>query len=336
MKHGFVTFVILSCLTYIHPVFASEDAGSRAAYTRLPYAGGSYVSFGCVGEAVANDVFSLYWNPAGLSEISRRTMKSAEEINQSASTGDVSGITETDLLAYDGSKSHGGFSAGASASTLGLRGNTFFAGTAFSAFSGGLGLGAYSFHSPSIDEYDESGKHTGTGYYNGSEAFISYGKSAGFSSVGFSVKGLFEKISDYNSAGAALDIGVMAEPFPFLKLGFVAQDIAIVMTPTGEGRFSERDFGSALVRMSVAFDSRAARILVGFGMERKIEQEGFSFKAGVKYDPTDSMSISIGFADTLVTAGAGWKFAGLDTWYAFAYDRAFMQGTHTVSMGVSL
>ena len=113
----------------------------------------------------------------------------------------------------------------------------------------------YSIQSLGIETRDETGLLTGTADYRGSAAYLSYAFSAGVSSIGFTVKGLQEKIADVSYYGGGLDVGIQTELFPFLRAGFVIQDIGTGLKTISKqpGISNEYDFGRPELRLSVAF-----------------------------------------------------------------------------------
>jgi hypothetical protein len=327
-------FTLMTVYAFISSLYA-DDAGTRGAFTRSSYIGSRYISFGRVGEAIADDVFSIYWNPAGLSELSSARSKTPDEIRAKVDKGDVTGITEEDLLSFSENQERFSMQMGVSASRLDIMRQAGFAGVAMSFFHGVIGVGSSAIYSGDIDEYNESGTKTGSGNYTGGVGYLSYGTNFGLSSVGVSVKGLYERLSDAQYSGAALDIGAQAEPLPFIKIGFVAQDIGIGLYPIG-GRNLEKkyEFGSPTLRASAAFTSRTSDLMFGVGMVRHIEQNRFEFNAGARYDPVEKVSLSLGFSDGMFSAGAGWRFWQCEAWYSISYDRINMGYNNSISLTV--
>ena len=179
------------------------DAGSRASFTRGGWVGAGYVGMGKAGEIITNDVFSIYWNPAGLSELKGKKQLTEKEIRDKASKGKAGDISESDLIRFtDDSAEKSVVQVGASAGKLDIERDVGFSGIAFSFLNGVLGMGIYSIQSKGIEERDASGNLLSTNLkYSGSTAFLSYGWSSGISSIGLSLKGLYEKIGDTEYAG---------------------------------------------------------------------------------------------------------------------------------------
>lgn len=331
-----VTIIICACLIIISEAYSfADNAGETAAFTRGGFIGARYIAFGSAGEALADDVYSIYWNPAGLSHLSSGEVKSPDELRERAEKGDISGITEEDIRAFTESNNRFSMQFGVSASRIDIERNAMFAGVAMDFLGGVVGFGNYSIVSRGIDEYDESGKKTGTGNYTGSVLFVSYAFSTGPASLGISVKGLYEGISDCGFVGGGFDAGVQAELLPFIKVGLVVQDVGSGLYPTkGDNLERKYRFGSPTLRASAMLDSRNSDFSVGIGAVKHIEQDKFELNLGGRYNPVESISLSAGFNDRNLSAGAGWKSKYFEFWYAFSFDRIGMGYNHNVSLTV--
>jgi len=318
----FVTRLVLAVLIFgSHAILFAQNVGSSGAFTRSGFAGPKYIAFGSVAEAYSDDLFAIYWNPAGLASLHSDNTQSPDAIRKKTEKGDVSGITEEDLLRFSDSSDNKVLQFGASGALVDANRKAFFGGAAFTMLGGALGAGVYTIESSSIREYDTAGNRTGTGNYQGSVGFLSYGRNVGVSSFGISLKGLNETVSNAQYAGASCDIGVRAEVLPFIKVGFVAQDLGIGLYPvSGHNLKDKYAFGSPTLRSSVFMESRATSVSLGFGIERHIEQNKFIYSAGVRYDPMDDFFMSLGFHDESFSAGAGMRIWKSEMWYAVSYD----------------
>ena len=129
----------------------SENAGGRGVYTHGGWAGARYVASGMTGEVMADDVFAIYWNPAGLAELETKNKMTEQQIKKNAEEGKLDDITEDDLLNFseDGAEKMF-FSIGISASRLDIERDALFSGVAFNAFGGVIGVGAFSIMSGDI------------------------------------------------------------------------------------------------------------------------------------------------------------------------------------------
>ncbi|MDR3237214.1 MAG: hypothetical protein LBT84_01790 [Spirochaetia bacterium] len=303
-------------------VFAS-DAGSRASYTRGGWVGARYAAMGQCGAVLADDVYAIYWNPAGLSELKSKKKADADDILDKARTGSVDRITEDDLLNFSEPASEMGVAhLGISAARLDIDRNALFAGGAFGLFSGVLGVGVYSILSLDIPSYDETGAPTGQTAYAGSAGYLSYGWSLGVASVGFSLKGLYERIADYSYAGAAIDAGAQVFVLPFIKLGFAMYDIGTGLMPVNDDNGSlkkEYDLGNPSFRINAAVISDVGFTLV-VGFMRKLEQDDYFFNFGVQYNVKQFLSIYAGMNNEDFSAGLTVRIGNLDVSYAFVFD----------------
>jgi hypothetical protein len=337
MIRAAVTFSILLCLIYPNAAQAgSQDTRNRGSYTRGGFCGAKYISFGNSAEACADDVFAIYWNPAGLASLRKNDSVSADVMRAKAEKGDLTGISEKDVRDFGGS-SESVWQMGISGSSISIDRNAGFGGAAFTTGIGSFGAGVYTIYSGSIDEYNENAERTGASSYSGAEGIISYARSISISSIGISVKGLHETISDASFAGAACDIGVQASPFPFIKIGVVAQDLGIGLYPvSGDNLEKTYDRGSPTLRSSVMMESRSSGVSVSGGIVRHIEQRNFIYNAGIRYSPSSHVALSLGYFDKDFSVGAGAKIWKLELWYAFSYDRIGMGYNHTVSLSGAL
>ena len=302
--------------------FASE-AGSRASYTRGGWAGARYAAVGQCGAVFADDVYSIYWNPAGLSELKSKKKATGEDIFERARSGNVQGITEEELINFSKPASEMNVvDIGISGAMLDVDRNVLFAGCAFGLFDGVIGFGAYSISSFSIPSYDESGNSTGKSNYSGSVGYVSYGISLGAASIGMSVKGLYERIGEYSYAGMGLDIGSQVFVLPFLKIGFAAYDIGTGLAPLDDdgGNLRKKyDLGRPSLRGNAALISQVGFTL-SVGFMKKLEQNDYCLACGVQYDVKKFLSIYAGMCDSQFSTGIGIKVSNFEIAYAFVFD----------------
>ena len=195
MKRAAVTILIIPVLIYAAAVSAAE-MDNTGTFTRGGWAGAEYIATGSAAEALADDLFSLYWNPAGLSSLASHNTTGPADIRKRAESGDIDGITEEDLLRFSDTRDSFFFQAGVSGSQLAEERNAVFCGAAMKFFGGVFGFGAMSVYSGGIDAYDENAVRTGTESYSATEGFLSYGRSVGIASFGVSLKPIYEKVAD--------------------------------------------------------------------------------------------------------------------------------------------
>ncbi len=324
IKKNFI-LIILPILIFSGPVILfAYDAGSRGAYTRGGWVGAEYVGMGRAAEVVADDVFSIYWNPAGLIELRGKKRLSEKEILDKARTGKAGDISEQDLLNFSETKSDKNvFQVGTSAAMLDAEREAGFAGIAFSSFGTVVGLGLYSITSGDINEYDENGNYLGNNLkYIGSAAYLSLGWSAGISNIGISLKGLYERIADTEYAGGGADIGVQVSMLPFLKIGFVIQDIGSGLYPmeSSDEIKSEYQFASPSLKFGGAITSDTGFTIAVTGI-KKLEQEEFQLNAGIRYRLMKPLNIYLGLNDSNFSTGVMIKIKRVLISYAFTIDK---------------
>ncbi len=318
-----IRFLALWALLVIPGLLAAQDAGSRAAFTRGGYAGAKYIAMGRASEVVVDDVFAIYWNPAGLVGLKAKERLSSEEIRDRAKKGDVSAITEEDLIRFsDDEGPRTVIQFGVSAALLDIEREAGFSGIAFTAFKGVVGVGAYTIQSKKIESRDEYGNYVKDINYSGSVGYLSYAWVSGVTSIGFSLKGLYERIGEYSYYGGGLDAGVQTEVVPFLRVGCMVSDIAAGLKPVNNYEYIENqyDFASPSIKVSAAFTSRESDFVLAVTGVRKLESNTYELNLGVSYALTEAISIYGGLSNSYFTTGLTVTLLNLEFGYAFCYD----------------
>ena len=311
-------FIPLLVFVCSQPLFA----GSRAAFTRGGWVGAKYMGMGMAAEVVADDAFSIYWNPAGLAELKEAKKLSAEEIRSRATRGDVDSFSEEDLLRFsDVTAVRFAVHFAASGAMLEHDRNAGFAGVAFNAFNGVLGAGLYTIGVTGIEGYDESGAPTGNLSYVASAGFLSYGWSSGPTNMGVSFKGLYEKIDSTVYAGAGADLGVQISVLPFFRLGAVAQDLGSFLRPVSndEGVDKKYDFAAPSLRLGASIVSDAGFVLA-FGIAKRFEQDDYIFSFGIDYRVDRNINLYAGIRDGNLSGGLSIDLLNVNIGYAIAVD----------------
>ncbi len=326
--------LLLSILTVLNSAYA-DNAGSRGSYTRGGWAGARYAAAGMTGEVLADDVFSIYWNPAGLSELKTKSKLSETQIREKARSGDIDDITEEDLLNFsDEQYSKLFFSIGASYTSLDIERDAGFSGVAFNAFGGVMGAAFFSITSGDIETRDETGILTGKDDYSGSVAYLSYSKQKNIIAFGFTLKGYYESIGEYSYYGIGSDIGAQIYILPFLKIGIMIRDLGSFLTPEEE-EYSEEQYDFFMPEIKVATELISdAGIRVAFSGSRKLEQSDFEYGVGVEFDLNSWVMLSAGLCDGYFSTGVTLKMAGIDVAYALNFDSIDYGYNNTVSVAV--
>lgn len=313
----------------------ADNAGGRGAFLHGGWAGGRYIAAGMTGEVTADDVFAIYWNPAGLSELLTRKNLTEQQITEKAKEGNVSDISEDDLLNFsEAGAEKMFFSIGVSATRLDVERDALFSGVAFNAFSGVIGVGIYSIMSDGIETRDSAGTLTGHTGYSGSAAYLSYSMSGDIFSFGATVKGIHERIGDSMYAGAGADIGIQVYMLPFLKAGFIIRDAGSFLrpydAPDSETRY---DFIKPQIKGGILFmsDSGVRFSICG---SKKLEQDTFEYGAGIEYTAGKYIVINGGLDNSFFTAGLTVRSSVLNCSYALSFDRVDSGYNNTVSLGM--
>jgi len=332
MKLKISAFILL---LFIAAAGYAENAGSRGSYTRGGWAGAEYAAAGMTGEVLADDVFSIYWNPAGLTELRVRKKLTESQITEKAKQGNIDDITEEDLLNFSESDANRlFFNIGASYTKLDIEREAGFAGCAFNFFKGVIGTGLYSITSSDIETRDDNGALTGTQNYSGSEGFLSYAIQWNIISFGVSVKGYYESIGESTYSGAGADAGFQIFLLPFIKLGVMVRDAGGFLQPQDATDSENRyDFFSPQIKTGIAFLSDAG-VKIALSGSKKLEQSEFEYGVGVEYDISEFLTVTMGLADNYFSAGFILKVMDMDLSYAINYDKIDFGYNNTVSLAL--
>ncbi len=305
-------------------VYAKNDAGVTAAFTRSGWAGARYIAIGKAAEVVADDVYSIYWNPAGLRELMHKKSLSPEEIQEKARSGKINSITEKDLTKFSEDEYSRFFvQVGISTAFLDLDREAGFAGAAFNLFNGVFGVGYYGIQSINIEARDEQGNKTGSLNYMASAGYLSYAWPMGVASLGVSFKGLNEKIGNVNYWGMGSDIGGQIEIMPLVKIGFIVQDIGTWLKPvSGDPDIDKKyNFTLPVFKLSASVSSRDSDIIASVSGIKKLEQDNYEVNFGIQYSIIKNISIYLGLNNSDFSSGLSVKLSGFDVAYAFTFDR---------------
>lgn len=333
----FIMFIIVIISTRIG-LFAQDDAGSRASFTRSGWVGAKYVAMGKAAEVIVDDVYSIYWNPAGLRELIGGDTKT-KEICRKNTEEKLEGFTEDDLIKFSEEEFTQSFiQIGASAALLDIEREAGFMGVAFDIFEGVMGIGLYSIQSRDIESRDEAGYFIKDLDYIASVGYISYGWGRGISSIGFSIKGLYEKIGDIGFYGCGVDFGTQMELVPFFKIGLVAQDIGTGLKPNEDYNYIDNryDFASPTIRLSAAITDNSSDIVIAISGGRRLESSDYELNLGFQYNIQKQTSLYIGLNNLLFSSGISFKLYRVKMSYAFSFDRIDLGYNNIVSITLVL
>ena len=309
-------FIMIIFRLSLMDIFPAESAGRRASDFRNLTAGAEYTAMGKSGGAVIDDVFSIYWNPAGLGELAGMMNFSSDN-----DRGNDGQITEDDLTGFSGDREKT-FLIGASGAFIYDKSASGFLGAAFKALDGVIGAALLPVYSEDTGS-GESGAET-----SASAGYLSYGKALGPASMGISLKAFYEKIGDYKFYGYGTDAGCQVEIVPFVRAALVIQDLATVFKPYSdyENINNKYDFSSQAVIFSAAISGIPDFIIAFTGI--KVLDAGYEFNYGLRYDIRKNLSVSLGLNDySAVSSGFSWGFSSGKISYALTYeweDRDYM------------
>ncbi len=314
-------------------VFA-KSTGVRTSFTRTPTIGAHNVGMGTAVEAVTDDVFSIYWNPAGLSQLRRKKLTVEEDVRLKLKRGEIDQIREKDLLLFSENKTKFFMQYGVSAALLDESRETGFAGFAFNIYDAVLGFGALGANSSGIQKYDVNGSKQGTTDYRSGVFYSSISYPTEFVSFGVTSKVLYESLDSTHYTGLGSDIGIQTDFIPLVQLGVVVQDLGTGLKPYREqDEFSnEYVLTDPLLRMNLAISSRTADFVLSLGMARKFENEDPAYKLGFQYNFASQSSFLIGVRSSLFSTGLKMNLWSLDVSYALAVDSIDYGYNHTASV----
>lgn len=334
----FIALCVTFCALSVSQL-AAQDAGSRASFTRSGWVGSRYIAMGKAAEAIADDVYAIYWNPAGLVDLGEQQTLSPDDIREKVQKGDVKGISEQDLIRFsDEGDTRSFVQAGVSAALLDVEREAGFAGIAFGLGKGVMGCGLYLIQSRGIEGRDDSGNYTGDLDYVASTGFLSYGFNTGLASMGLSLKGMQERIGESTYYGAAADFGANVDVLPFLRLSFVIQDIGQTMQgDESEEEMKRRyDFGYPSLKVSAALTNRNRDFTLAVSGVKKIEQEKYELNGGIQYNVSGALSLHMGLNEANFAAGLSIHLLGMNIGYAFSVDNIDYGYNNIVSLSLVL
>jgi len=326
---------IFSGLHSTKTVNVLANGGSSGSFTRGGWVGAKYVAMGKSGEVIADDVYSIYWNPAGLTELRHAQGLTGSEIKEKAQKGKVDEITESDLVKFSEGEKRFAAQFGITGTKLLSGTNAGFFGMAVNLPSGVLGIGLYTLYAGGIDRRDYNGIKTGDLMYLASAFYLSYGVSLGISSFGVSFKGLFERIGNNNYLGCGTDIGTQVYILPFLKVGLMIQDLGSGMYPL-DARYGipqKYNFAYPTLRIGLAIITNRNFTLSLSGI-KKLDQKTFGYGVGAQYDIVKWISVYIGMQNLVFSAGVTVNLWPVNVSYAFTMDTITKGFNHIASASV--
>jgi hypothetical protein len=302
-------FILFMMISWSFPAgsSASENADRMASEFRGMEAGAEYTAMGKSGCALIDDIFSVYWNPAGLGILARYLNFSNVKDDKRPGTSNDGQITDNDLTGFsaDGDKTA---QTGASGSFIYDKSAAGFLGSAFKVFGGAIAAAV-------ISSYNEDNSTE----VSASAGYLSYGRSFGPAELGMSLKAFHGKAGDSKFYGFGADAGCRLEVVPFLTLAIVVQDLAAAFKPYSDyGNMENKyDFAVPAYKFSAAMSSIPKMVIAFTGINAP--ESGFEFNYGIRYDIIKRLSVSLGLNDYYAVCTGftgGFSFGKLS--YAFS------------------
>jgi tetratricopeptide (TPR) repeat protein len=285
-----VFVLILAALGPARPAGAAEDGGARSVFARG--AGERALSLGGAYGAVDGDPTTLYWNPAGLADLSRTSLA----------------VSHTNLIGMGFYEQYG---------TVALP----------SWRLGTFAISLRRFGVDGIEGRDSRGTVTDTDL-NNSESELALGYARGFGGawkVGAALKMQRQDLAGNSGGGLGLDAGVIVRPA--LVLGSTsawADDLSLGLTfrnlvePTI--RLAEDDVRDPSgIRLGAAFATALGDHFDAVLMTdvEKTKDMDTDFHAGVEVTLMEILALRLGSNAGTLTAGLGTEVRGIEAHYTF-------------------
>lgn len=303
MRNILVVVLVLSFVSGAYGSFSGKDIGTSAAQFLKLGAGARATGMGDAFVAISNDATSVYWNPAGLNRIEKKSVS-------------VMHALWLEEIFYDWA--------------------SYVHPTNFGNFGIGIQYVSYG----EIKEMDEDGFETGESFKPSDlAATISYGRNICNVLLGLNIKYISSKIKESASA-VAVDIGMMRE-FAIkdkkISTGLVVQNLGTEMKFV-----DEKDPLPLSIKVGGAYDIRENWVValdvnlpadnkIGFGVGSEYSHklsEKFNVAGRAGYNTrTDTGGLSG------LTLGLGFGYTDYSLEYAFV-PFGDMGSTHRISVGI--
>ena len=323
----------ITVIAQLQALEARQATKLNASYAN-GWVGARAVGLGRMPDAIINDVYSIYWNPAGLADLPTTSFASKRGSDDRLAKESYATPPMNDLTSFsDGETRENTFEVGLSGAGLNLNGGAGFAGIAIRLFSGVMGIGGYGFEARRIGLYDDDERLLRKIDYTASAAQCSYGWKMGVTTMGVSLKYLREQAAtDHYETGSA-DIGLQAEVFPLIRLAMVLKDLGPGFRHIEglEELDDVRAFGAPGIRLSAAVTLPTIDASIVFGAGRPFAMPEYDIGAGIEYQICDAVAVAIGYSTHFVTGSLLFRIGGCSLSYAYAYDPVNHGHNHVVS-----
>lgn len=260
------------------------DAGQAGNF--LTYgAGARAIGMGRAFAGLADDATAVYWNPGGLTGISR---------NQA--------ILQHAMLIDENSYEYLGYA------------HIF-------PYIGTLGAGLAMLNQPSAEGRDSYNEITDS-FSNRQLAFLlGFGSdlTANFSAGG-TLKVVNQTLMGSSASGFGLDFGLMYRPWPFLNAGLVFQNLvapAIQLKSETEHYPMNMTFGLSTRLLE-------NRLIADLDVSKNFEQDQIKPRFGVEITPVRDLFVRGGIDDAEINLGAGYRYQGFQLDYALGLQTVEM------------
>lgn len=285
-------------------------AGENGTFSRSGWAGSSYVSAGMTGVVSADDTFSIFWNPAGLSELILK------------STGDTaSGGNESDdnaLLNFSENSGKSNFlSLGVSYTKPDIKKDVSFTGCAFGLFEGVFGIALYGEYERGEDESENRRDISG---------YFSYSGSMDIFSAGISLKPVYIESDGKSEKGIGGELGFQVYLLPVFKAGMAVRDIEIYTSENSSRDYEVFDPEASLGISLSTFSDLEFSLSVSCRPQDKDVYGG----GGVSYRLRPYLVMSAGLFYESVTAGFEIDNGPLSIGWAVLYDYDESEFSNTI------
>ena len=325
MRIASFSTALLFFIMLIQGAVSGTEAGHGKSSLYDVGPGARYNATGRSADALVDDVYSIYWNPAGLYDT-----KGKNKIGDGEGRKVPGG--EDDLLNFSGGGTESGFFQIAASYTGVSHAQSGFMGIATGLFGGVFGTGAY------YGRFDRDGMrirgHDGS-VHDHSTGYMSYATNFGITSVGISLKGLYKKTGESSRAGFGSDAGIQTYVLLILKLSFSARDAFSYLYPLEKGRLSKNRKEYVWPTLGTGAALLAGKKFVfSVSGSKYLGNRRFGYGAGIEYAPIEYLAVGLGFSDMKACGGVRVRLKGSDLAYALRVDVKTGDVYNTVSFDI--
>ena len=318
--------------------------------------GARAIGLGRAYSVVTNDAGSLYWNPAGLAQITgEKTIireldlkKEAESAFEEGSEfdelmeemeGDAGVSPAENLPGIERIERRTEVQVYGAFSQMSLDRQLGYLGVGMTALSGTFGVGALGTMVSGIDGFDTAGTSTGSQNYSAFAGFFGYAQEVGAMRLGVSAMGMQENIGNGGSVnGGGLNAGLQIVPIPILSAGASVQNLFGVVGTRAESGASYEKLDTILnvsIALTTPPPNSNLKILMGFTTNLdEPETEGLRINQGVAVGLNSFSYLMAGLDGGRPSGGFGLNFKNFQFAYALNTDQQSIDLQHSVEANV--